>query len=248
MIRMAPPSITFILFIYQWLNLFSFILWDRSEKEGMKDDSRKPAKPQKSTGHRGNLFSECRRKAGVFRSLSEASSGEDNMKWILSPACRIHWAPSIHAWSGPFDRSEWYKHWGKPRQIGQIRLSHPMLEPQYHFSLSLQISMDWTSKMRQGMQILGQKVLKSRRIKQYNRVWDHEAKSKLSCSTNQFPTHQRTLPKPCGARSSHLFEIYLLRPRVQHQLCEKCWLALTFMQNSSLSTLPWEGVTCQIFC
>lgn len=43
---------------------------DKSETEGMKDDSRKPAKHQKSAGN--PEFSEHRRRAGVFRSLSEA--------------------------------------------------------------------------------------------------------------------------------------------------------------------------------
>lgn len=42
------------------------------------------------------------------------------------------------------------KHWEKPRQIGHIWLK----QPQYNFSVSLHMSMDWTSKMRQGMQIL----------------------------------------------------------------------------------------------
>lgn len=46
------------------------------------------------------------------------------------------------------------KHWEKTRQIGQLWLTQPMQEAQYNFSLSLHMSMDWTSKTRQGMQIL----------------------------------------------------------------------------------------------
>lgn len=43
----------------------------------MKDDSRKVAKHQKRAGN--PEFSEYRRKAGVFRSFSEAFSGENYM-------------------------------------------------------------------------------------------------------------------------------------------------------------------------
>jgi len=184
MIRIASPSTTSIISIYQWLNLFSFIPWDGTEKGGTKDDSRKPATPQKSAGHRGYPFSERRRKVGVFRSLSEASGREESMKRILSPAPEFtglcSYSPALAPLTDPIS-----KHWGKSRQIGQMQLRHSMPEPQYHFSLSLQMSMDWTSKMRQGMQILGQKVLESKTLKQYNCGWDHEAKS----STSQFPTH-----------------------------------------------------------
>lgn len=46
------------------------------------------------------------------------------------------------------------KHWKKTTQIGQIWLRQAMPEAQYNFSMSLHMNMDWTSKTRQGMQIL----------------------------------------------------------------------------------------------
>lgn len=107
-------------------------------------------KHKKSAGN--PEYSEYRRKAGVFRSLSEACSEENYVNRIFSPALIIHWTLSVQTWSGLFDKSGI-----QTRREDKTRQAKHGWDNQcqkHNIIFLLHVSMDWTSKMRQGMQNL----------------------------------------------------------------------------------------------
>lgn len=90
------------------------------------------------------------------------------------------------------------KHWEKMRQIGQIWLRQPVPEAQCNFSLCLHMSMDRTSKMRQGKQILdrecwNQKCLNNTAVSEIMKL-----RASFPAVLTNFPLTMRTWPSHVG--------------------------------------------------